>query len=119
MFKLPCDECKGQCCTFPVFTEQEFQVLRIVKGAPPPHMVMPMRNEEMYDKKAYPTNSIGYVVAKPDGVCPYLQDGKCGIYAIRPKVCRDYGVVPELPCQYLYPKLAEQKQNERIVKSRR
>jgi Fe-S-cluster containining protein len=76
-----------------------------------------MQNENMYDKKHYPRNSIGYVIAKPEGVCPYLVEGKCSIYAIRPKVCRDYGNVPALPCEYLYPKEAEAKQLERIKES--
>lgn len=81
-------------------------------------MVKPMHFAEMYSKKDYPTNGLGYVVAKPDGVCPYLVDGKCSIYAIRPKVCKDYGIVPQLPCQYLYPERAAAVQDERMRKTK-
>lgn len=32
--------------------------------------------------------------------CGYLKDGRCIVYAARPLVCRLWGVVPEMPCQW-------------------
>lgn len=102
---LPCSECGGRCCVLPVFSPEELQVVRLSVGVPPDTKVV-----EMLGGAA--------VVANPDGVCPYLHERKCSIYAIRPKVCRDYGAVPDLPCEYLYPQRAMQKQLERIKRCR-
>ena len=34
--------------------------------------------------------------------CPFLRkDFKCNIYENRPVVCRKFGEIPELPCEYL------------------
>lgn len=34
--------------------------------------------------------------------CPFLRsDMKCNIYESRPNVCRKFGEIPELPCEYL------------------
>lgn len=34
--------------------------------------------------------------------CPFLRvDRRCNIYENRPNVCRKFGEIPELPCEYL------------------
>ena len=33
--------------------------------------------------------------------CPYLENGKCAIYEVRPFVCRIYGVSESLKCPYV------------------
>lgn len=118
MFSLPCNECRGRCCTYPVFSAAEFQIVKVVRGIPAGAIVKTMQFEQMYDKATYGRGTTGHSVIRPGGECAYLVDGKCSIYNIRPKVCRDYGVVPDLPCEYLYPKAAEAKQLERIKQSR-
>ena len=32
--------------------------------------------------------------------CGYLKDGRCTVHAVRPLICRLWGVVPELPCAH-------------------
>jgi len=113
---LPCAECKGKCCTYPTFTPQEFLVVRLAVGIPFNATVTPFQHVENYDKNV-DRGASGYMIALADGTCPYLKEGKCSIYSMRPKVCKDYGVVPDLPCQYLYPKEAEAKQKERMKRS--
>jgi Fe-S-cluster containining protein len=114
---LPCAECKGRCCTFPAFSPKEFNVVKHVVGIPLYANVRPIEHAQSYD----PANNgkAGYVLYLNNGNCPYLGiKGECTIYHMRPQVCRDYGVVPELPCEYLYPKEAEAKQLERIKRSK-
>jgi len=37
-----------------------------------------------------------------NGICPFLKnDKKCNIYEDRPKICRDYGLIKEMPCIFL------------------
>jgi len=56
--------------------------------------------------------------------CIFLkQDGKCNIYDDRPKVCRDYGLIPELECPWMKPNgnprsLANHKHTQRIINHR-
>ena len=84
--KLPCDECKGKCCQFPAMTMKEFLLLKMAKPLP--------KNAKV---AKIPT---GVVLI---GECPYLENGKCSVWNVRPKVCRMYGEVEKLPCAYLYP----------------
>lgn len=90
---LPCEECGGQCCTFPAMTKPEFRKIKAVHGVPKGTTIM--KNGPMivlYDEK---------------GDCPYLKDGRCSVYPLRPDTCRKYGKVKKMPCQYLYPNEAE------------
>ena len=33
--------------------------------------------------------------------CAFLKNNKCAIYDNRPKICRDYGLIEELPCPFI------------------
>lgn len=90
---LPCDECRGKCCTFPAMSREEFRRIKAVHGFPKGAIKRKVSHKSL-------------VIFMPNGACPYLTDGKCGVYALRPKACRDYGIVKELPCMYLYPEEA-------------
>lgn len=35
--------------------------------------------------------------------CPALADGRCSVYAVRPMICRIWGVSDDLPCPYDCP----------------
>jgi Fe-S-cluster containining protein len=35
-----------------------------------------------------------------DLVCPYLKDGKCSIYPVRPMICKLWGAVQAMQCVY-------------------
>lgn len=38
--------------------------------------------------------------------CAFLDsNGRCGIYANRPQICRDFGVIETMPCPYKGMKL--------------
>lgn len=49
---------------------------------------------------------LGYVPQPRDDLkCPMLNEqGKCSVYAIRPLVCRLFGVVHKMPCPHVQPK---------------
>jgi Fe-S-cluster containining protein len=98
--KLPCDECKGRCCTYPGFLRQEYKNVRDKHGIP----------------KGTISRNLGFirVLYKTDGTCPFLKDGACSIYEDRPNVCKKYGEVPQLPCQYLHPEAALRSMNTSI-----
>lgn len=115
MMMLPCSECKGRCCTFPVFTPKEFRLLKIMRvEIPEAATVMPIEKVQHYDR----SQGTAMVLHLKDGTCPFLGDKGCTIPALKPKTCRDYGVVKDLPCEYLYPEEAKQKQMERIRRSK-
>lgn len=109
--KLPCHECKGQCCTYPAFTEAEITLARMVHGVPPGTQ---MQKIEM--ASSYTPDRVGgtaYVLSKGSaGVCPYLSPTGCKLGDLRPRVCKDYGEVEALPCQYLYPDKAQAMQEK-------
>jgi len=89
---LPCDECKGKCCTFPSMSREEFRRIKAVHSIP----------------KDATVKKFGRIIIiyKENGACPYLIEGKCSVYPLRPSICRKYGTIPELPCAYLYPEKA-------------
>ncbi|MCU1494919.1 MAG: hypothetical protein JWO62_2683 [Acidimicrobiaceae bacterium] len=35
-----------------------------------------------------------------DGTCPALADGRCSVYEDRPTICRLWGLVAEMPCEF-------------------
>ena len=114
---LPCAECKGRCCTFPVFSPKEYRLVRIMAKIPSETIIKPIQHAQSYDQTNRP-GDMAVVLHLANGNCPFLGDKGCTIPALKPKVCRDYGVVPNLPCEYLYPKEAEAKQMERIKRSK-
>lgn len=101
--KLPCDECGGRCCTYPAMTAKEFKRINIVAGFP-----------SGAKKIEIGLNSV--MIHMEDGTCPYLKQGKCSVYEVRPKVCQLYGMIPEMPCEYLYPELAQKKAHDMAEK---
>lgn len=90
--KLPCEECRGQCCTYPGMSKREFKRIRKAHGVPK-------------DSKAMPVPG-GMTVVRDNGDCGYLVDGRCSVYELRPETCRQYGINPSLPCQFLFPEKA-------------
>ena len=41
-------------------------------------------------------------ISMEDNKCPFLRpDMKCNIYECRPEVCRLFGMIERLPCEYL------------------
>jgi len=116
MADLPCGECRGRCCKYPAFSPAEFELVKSVRGIPKGTIVQPMQHVQSYDPANKP-GAVGYMLHRFDGTCPYLYDGKCSIYWMRPKVCKDYGVVKDLPCEYLYPGEAKRLQRERVKRS--
>jgi Fe-S-cluster containining protein len=116
---LPCKECKGRCCTYPMFSKDELKLVKLIKGIPAGSNIQGVVLDQMY-AGAKPGSSIGYVLSKQNGDCPYLAaDGACSIYELRPKVCKDYGVVPDLPCEYLYPKEAKFYHEQRLSRAKK
>jgi Fe-S-cluster containining protein len=110
---LPCLKCKGRCCTEPAFTPDEFSA--VVSKLPANSSVRMAEQVYNYDGTAGKV----FILSSANGKCPFLVHGRCSIYEQRPKVCVDYGIVPELPCEFLFPKLAEKKMKERIKKAKR
>ena len=37
---------------------------------------------------------------KTPEMCPYLQDGRCSIYPVRPMICRLWGATERMPCPF-------------------
>lgn len=107
---MPCNACKGQCCSAPAFTPKEFETVKAKYGVPPGTQVIETENiaGTLEGKCVTPIKS--------DGFCTYLKDGKCSVYDLRPKVCRLYGNIKAMPCQYLYPE--EAKKQARIMLKR-
>jgi Fe-S-cluster containining protein len=95
-----------------VFSEAEWTAVSETFGVPEPTIINRVQHTSAYMKEL--NGQIAVMAYLPNGNCPYLKEGKCSIYYLRPKVCRDYGVVEDLPCMYLYPDKAEQKQRERL-----
>ena len=102
--RLPCDTCGGLCCTLAGFTPTELRAARLANGGsyPPGARVL-----SGFPIKAQFGGGMGSMVVSDDkGTCAFLISGCCSIYDARPRVCRDYGRVPELPCPVLHPEEA-------------
>ena len=97
--ELPCAECGGRCCTYPVFTRGELrQAVKAAGGLP-----------EGAQVKHLPGGGRVLTAGPESKWCPFLVEGRCSVYEVRPRACRVYGRIPELPCEYLYPKEAERR----------
>lgn len=63
----------------------------------------PKRLRKMFPKIPLPSNPVQVLFrVLKDGpyVCPFLQDGKCSIYLIRPAICHLWGASEEMPCPH-------------------
>lgn len=94
MNELPCDICKGKCCGPLPMLEGQFNEFKKRVRIPSGTKILRTSNS---------MSSKGVVLVAANGSCPFLKKGKCSIYLLRPKICRDYGKIKELPCAYLYP----------------
>lgn len=104
--KLPCGECKGRCCTYPAMSKREFKVIRKKYGVP--------KETEFIEPIDSP---IVMPVKMGTDRCTYLSaSGSCSVYDLRPRVCKLYGEIPAMPCQYLYPEKAQDKVNSLMKK---
>ncbi len=45
-------------------------------------------------------DALEQLVETGDYTCPALKDGQCGVYDIRPMLCRLWGAIESLPCTY-------------------
>jgi len=97
---LPCKECGGQCCTYPAMSKSEFKKIKKKYGFP---------KDAHKEELPGPAGNKLVMIHREDGYCPYLKNGRCSVYEVRPLACRKYGEVPEMPCQYLYPDQAKAK----------
>jgi uncharacterized protein len=89
--KIPSIECKGLChpsCTIiPVAPIEKKRIKERVK-------FNPFRTIQELIKK-------GFNPEKPSlPSCPLLKENRCSVYAIRPGICRLYGVAEGLECQF-------------------
>jgi len=50
-----------------------------------------------------------FIMLTTDNKCPFLdrETNRCLVYRDRPKICRLYGTIPDLPCFKIDPKNAE------------
>ncbi|MDI6720361.1 MAG: YkgJ family cysteine cluster protein [Methanomicrobiales archaeon] len=82
----PCRENCGECCGVvpilkKVFARHQEKAQRLVKTVDCGHFTVPITS---------------------DSLCTFLSaEKRCMIYPVRPKVCRQYGQVFELPCPYI------------------
>jgi Fe-S-cluster containining protein len=87
---LPCQGCKGLCCGPVPITEQEWK--RIKKKI----KTMPSKKRLQLEKQT-----------RFFGTCMFydLENDLCGIYAVRPEICRKFGYHKDMPC-FRKPELA-------------
>ncbi|MFX1578164.1 MAG: YkgJ family cysteine cluster protein [Promethearchaeota archaeon] len=75
-----CHQCGGHCCTFGGAFATQNEVDAIIEYGYPNHFVR--LSDGVYGTEW------GH-----DGICPYLEDGLCSIYSLRPLGCRLFPVV--------------------------
>lgn len=102
MKPLPCKECGARCCSHPAVND--FELFR-----------MQNMNPLIKDIKKTRIATGHWVLLGKD--CPFLKDGRCSVYEVRPKACKDYGMKKNQPCQYLYPKQAEERVTELLLRN--
>jgi len=94
------------------FSPSELRAARLANGGRYPEGAKVVRGLPI---KAIHGGGMGTLVVQADGMtCAFLVEGRCSIYEARPLVCRDYGIVPEMPCQVVDPKGAE-REAERMI----
>ena len=117
MSTFPCVLCGGKCCSSVSMSKSEFKKITRRYGLPEGAKVEKMKQMISFNPDIKTGDTI-YVPMMPDKKCPWLVNNKCSVYMDRPRVCRDYGNIPEMPCQYLYPDLAKKICEETLRKSR-
>jgi Fe-S-cluster containining protein len=105
---LPCGECKGKCCTYPPFTNAEWDKVRTKYGLPYGAAV------GLFAGASIP------VIDDGSGTCAYLDrpTGRCNIYEDRPQMCKDYGEKESMPCMYVEPEKAAKTRQSIMVRAK-
>ena len=89
--ELPTIKCQGRCqgsCGPIEFTDAEWERVCHRLGEEPAHA-------------ARSDHGVLLLPPPPDMTCPLLgADGRCTIYAIRPMICRLWGIVDVMPCPW-------------------
>lgn len=103
---LPCSTCAGECCSQAVpFTKAEVKIIKKKY----PTMLKKVSVVKMDGLPGFLLKKKGTSFTTQDimndniGQCVFYNNG-CGIYDDRPKVCKDFGVIPEMKCPYAVPK---------------
>lgn len=63
----------------------------------------PKRLREAYPERKLPSRPFTVYLRwmlNPDHACPFLEQGKCSIYAVRPAICRLWGNTERMPCPH-------------------
>lgn len=90
MNTLPCQGCKGLCCgPVPITEKERKRILKQIKA-------MPRKIREALENQP-----------RLYGTCIFydLHNDQCGIHAVRPEICRDFGYHTDLVC-FRKPELA-------------
>lgn len=90
MESLPCQGCRGLCCGPVPVTEQELKRIRKIINTMPAKKRQELKNQDRFF-----------------GTCIFydVNNDQCGIYSVRPKICRDFGYYKKLVC-FRKPELA-------------
>ncbi len=93
MEKVDSLHCKGLCqesCGPIVFSNGERE--RVKKYCEENKLEFHDLNEE------YLKQSLLKIISGENAPCPYLKEGKCSIYPVRPMICHLWGAVDVMPC---------------------
>jgi hypothetical protein len=74
---VPCDGCQG-CCVSGYYVPLRPQDTVALEEVPAVNLVLPRGC------------GLARMLPRADGTCPMLEEGRCRIYADRPRTCRDY-----------------------------
>jgi Fe-S-cluster containining protein len=80
-----CKEGCHACCSVPPLDKKIYERNK--------HLIKVEVNEIKAHNKIIPVTE--------DNVCPFLIDEKCIIYEDRPRVCKDMGQTPKMPCPFV------------------
>lgn len=99
---LPRMECKGlcqACCTTFGMTGLEKKRIEAVVGQFKTKRVM-VRAEASKHIPGLPGPRLGIHDVLECKVCPFLKEGRCSVYDIRPAICRMWGLTMQTKCQH-------------------
>lgn len=88
---LPCESCNAACCGPAPFMKDELDRVKEVRYIPPEVEIMEIPGRD---------GTTGYLVlgGYPNERCYFLKGNRCSIYELRPKICRNFGIIKQLPC---------------------